>query len=69
MTLSIWSWFSGLFAPALRFIFRCIVCGLERVIEAATDTAAKRAIEAAGWKGPQHPGDAPGWRCSDCAGK
>jgi hypothetical protein len=68
MILSIWSWLGGLFWPALKFVFRCVLCGLEQVLRADSAEEAKQIILSQGWKGPQKPGDPPGWRCSHCAG-
>lgn len=63
-----WDWLKGLFWPALRFVFQCIVCGLQRVLSATSAEEAKAKIMAEGWRGPR-AGEPKGWRCSDCAGR
>lgn len=68
MILSIWSSIASFFWPALKFVFRCIVCGLEQVLRADSSEEAKQIIQGKGWRGPAKPGDPPGWRCPSCAG-
>lgn len=68
MIFSIWAWLGELFLAGARYVFRCIVCHIERALRADSPEEAKALITREGWRGPSKPGDPPGWRCSHCAG-
>jgi hypothetical protein len=66
--MSLWTSLAEFFFPALKFVFRCVICLLEQVIRADSAKQAVEKIEKAGWRGPAKVGEPAGWRCPLCAG-